>query len=400
MIKELTTQDYIKLENELGARTYSPLDLVIERAEGIWLWDVEGRKYLDCTSAYSSVNLGHCHPELLKVFVEQAGKVTQVSRALRNTKMPVLFEKLTKLTGINNVLPMNTGAEGVETAIKLARKWAYTVKGIEKDKAEIIVCENNFHGRTVTIISFSSHGAYKDPFGALTPGFKIIPYGDIKALEEAITPNTCAFLMEPIQGEGGINIPPEGFLKQAKELCEKNNVLFILDEIQTGFARTGKMFAHQHENIIPDILIVGKSLSGGFYPVSAVLADRSIMSVLKPGEHGSTFSGNPLGSAVAIKSLEVLERDNLAQNAKEMGDYLMEKLKTITNPHIKEVRGKGLFIAIELDEPARPYCEELLKLGILCKETHSTIIRIAPPLIITREQVDMIYDAFAKVFEK
>lgn len=398
MIKELTTQDYIKLENELGAQTYSPLDLVIERAEGVWLWDVEGRKYLDCTSAYSSVNLGHCHPELLKVFVEQAGKVTQVSRALRNTKMPVLFEKLTKLTGINNVLPMNTGAEGVETAIKLARKWGYAVKGIEKDKAEIIVCENNFHGRTVTIISFSSHGAYKDPFGALTPGFKIIPYGDIKALEEAITPNTCAFLMEPIQGEGGIIIPPEGFLKQAKELCKKNNVLFILDEIQTGFARTGKMFAHQHENIIPDVLIVGKSLSGGFYPVSAVLADRSIMSVLKPGEHGSTFSGNPLGSAVAIKALEVLERDNLAQNAKEMGEYLMGKLKTLTNPHIKEVRGKGLFMAVELDEPARPYCEELLKLGILCKETHSTIIRIAPPLIITREQVDMIYDAFAKVF--
>jgi len=398
MLKNLTAEDYIKLEDELGALTYSPLNLIIDRAEGVWLYDINGDKYLDCTSAFSSVNLGHCHPKLLEVFKKQAGKMTQVSRALRNTVLPLYFKKITEITGKDKVLPMNTGAEGVETAVKLARKWAYTVKGVEKDKAEIIVCKNNFHGRTTTLISFSSNPAYKDPFGPLTPGFKIIPFGDIEALKNAITSNTCAFLMEPIQGEGGVQVPPDGFLKQAENVCRENNVLLMLDEIQTGWGRTGKMFAHLHEDVNPDVLIVGKSLSGGFYPVSAVLADKEIMDVFKPGEHGSTFAGNPLGCAVAIKAMEVLEEENLAENAAELGSYLMDKLKTLNNPHVKEVRGKGLFIAVELDEPGRPYCDKLLKKGIICKETQSNIIRLAPPLIITKEQVDFIFDCFAEVF--
>ncbi len=400
MLKNMCSEDYIKLEDEIGAQTYSPLNLIIERAEGIWLYDINGNKYLDCTSAFSSVNQGHCHPGLLEVFIKQAGEMTQISRALRNTQLPLFFKEITAITGKEKVLPMNTGAEGVETAIKLARKWAYTVKGIEKDKAEIIVCERNFHGRTTTVISFSSNEAYKDNFGPLTPGFKIIPFGDIKALENAITPNTCAFLTEPIQGEGGVQVPPEGFLKQAENLCRENNVLLMLDEIQTGWGRTGKMFAHQYENVDPDVLIVGKSLSGGFYPVSAVLADSKIMDLFKPGEHGSTFAGNPLGCAVARKAMEVLQEENLAENAATQGDYLMEKLKTVNNPHIKEVRGKGLFIAIELDEPARPYCDKLLEKGVICKETQKNIIRIAPPLIITREQVDFLFTNLQDVFNR
>ncbi len=398
--KNMTSSDYIKLEDELGALTYKPLNLVIERAEGVWLYDIEGNKYLDCTSAFSSVNLGHCHPELLEVFKNQAEKVTQVSRAFRNTQLPRLFDDLVKLTGKNNILPMNTGAEAVETAVKLARKWGYTVKGIELDKAEIIVCENNFHGRTTTVVSFSSNQSYKKYFGPLTPGFKIIPFGDIKALEEAITPNTCAFLTEPLQGEGGIRIAPEGYLRQAKKLCEENNILLMADEIQSGFGRTGKVFACEHDNVDPDVLIVGKSLSGGFYPVSAVLADKSIMGVFQPGEHGSTFAGNPLGCAVARKAIEVLQRDKLTEKSAEMGKYFIEKLKTIKSSRIKEIRGKGLFIGIELNEEARPHCEELLKQGILCKETQTNTIRMTPPLIITEEQVDFICDCLKKVLEK
>lgn len=399
MLKNLTTEDFINYEDGCGALTYSPLNLIIEKADGVWLYDIEGNKFLDCTSAFSSVNLGHCHPKLLEVFTKQAGEMTQVSRALRNTQLPMFFKEITELTGKDKILPMNTGAEAVETAVKLARKWAYTVKGIEKDNAEIIVCKNNFHGRTTTVISFSSNPAYKDNFGPLTPGFKIIPLGDTEALRNAITPNTCAFLFEPIQGEGGVQVPPEGFLKEAENICRENNILLMLDEIQTGWGRTGKLFAHQHENVNPDVLIVGKSLSGGFYPVSAVLADRGIMDVFKPGEHGSTFAGNPLGCAVARKAMEVLQEENLVQNAAEMGDYLMGRLKTLDNPHIKEVRGKGLFIAIELDEPARPYCDRLLEKGVICKETQSCIMRIAPPLVITREQVDFLFDCLERVFQ-
>ncbi len=400
VLKNLTAQEYINLEDEFGAQTYSPLDLIIERAEGVWLYDIEGNKYLDCISAFSSVNLGHCHPKLLEVFKKQAAEMTQVSRALRNTQLPLFFKEITAITGKEKILPMNTGAEGVETAVKLARKWAYTVKGIEKDRAEIIVCEKNFHGRTTTVISFSSNQAYKENFGPLTPGFKIIPFGDTDALKNAITPDTCAFLAEPIQGEGGVQVPPEGFLKQAENLCRQNNVLLILDEIQTGWGRTGKMFAYQHEDVNPDILIVGKSLSGGFYPVSAVLADREIMDVFKPGDHGSTFGGNPLGCAVSIKAMQVLLEENLVQNASEQGSYLIEKLKTLKNPHIKEVRGKGLFIAIELDEPARPYCDRLLEKGVICKETQNSVIRLAPALVITGEQIDFLFDSLKSIFEE
>ncbi|OGI04845.1 MAG: ornithine--oxo-acid transaminase [Candidatus Melainabacteria bacterium GWF2_37_15] len=394
----LTVEDYIKLEDTLGATTYKPLDLVIERAEGVWVYDIEGNKYLDCLSAYSSVNQGHCHPEIVEALKKQADKLTQVSRAFRNVELPLFFKELIEFAGINCVLPMNTGAEAVETAIKLARKWAYTVKGIENGKAEIIVCENNFHGRTTTVISFSSEPAYKDNFTPLTPGFKIIPYGDIEALKNAITPNTCAFLVEPIQGEGGVVIPPEGYIKEAQKICKQNNVLLMLDEIQTGLGRTGKQFAFQHEDAVPDVLIIGKSLSGGVYPVSAVLADKSIMGVFKPGEHGSTFAGNPLACAVARAAMKVLLEENLAENSAKMGAYLLEKLQNIKNLHIKQVRGRGLFIGIVLDEPARPYCEKLQQLGILCKETRSTVIRISPPLIITKDQVDFIYERMAQVF--
>jgi len=398
MMNALTVEDYIKLEDTLGATTYKPLDLVIERAEGVWVYDIEGNKYLDCLSAYSSVNQGHCHPEIVEALKKQADKLTQVSRAFRNVELPLFFKELIEFAGINCVLPMNTGAEAVETAIKLARKWAYTVKGIENGKAEIIVCENNFHGRTTTVISFSSEPAYKDNFTPLTPGFKIIPYGDIEALKNAITPNTCAFLVEPIQGEGGVVIPPEGYIKEAQKICKQNNVLLMLDEIQTGLGRTGKQFAFQHEDAVPDVLIIGKSLSGGVYPVSAVLADKSIMGVFKPGEHGSTFAGNPLACAVARAAMKVLLEENLAENSAKMGAYLLEKLQNIKNLHIKQVRGRGLFIGIVLDEPARPYCEKLQQLGILCKETRSTVIRISPPLIITKDQVDFIYERMAQVF--
>lgn len=399
MLEKLTAQDYITLEDTLGALTYKPLDLIIERGEGVWVYDIDGNKYLDCLSGYSSLNLGHCHPELVETMREQAGQLAQISRAFRNSQLPLFFKEITEFTGINNVLPMNTGAEAVETAIKLARKWAYTIKGVESEKAEIIVCKNNFHGRTTTVVSFSSEPTYKDYFRPLTPGFKIIPYGDADALKEAITPNTCAFLVEPIQGEGGVAIPPEGYLKAVQAICKENKVLFMLDEIQTGFGRTGKLFAFEHEDAVPDVLIVGKSLSGGMYPVSAVLADRAIMGVFKPGEHGSTYAGNPLACAVARKAMELIKKEKLAERSAEFGEYLMQKLKTIKNPHIKEVRGKGLFIGIVLDEPAREYCEKLQECGILCKETRKNIIRLSPPLTITKEQVDHIYECLEKVFK-
>jgi len=401
IIAETTrTQEYVDLEDQYGAHNYHPLDVVIERAEGVWVYDVEGNRYLDCLAAYSAVNQGHCHPRILKTLTEQAHRVTLTSRAFRNEQLPLLYKELHDLTGFDRALPMNSGAEAVETAIKTARKWGYKVKGIAEGKAEIIVCANNFHGRTVTIISFSSDEQYRDGFGPFTPGFKIIPFGDAKALQEAITPNTCAFLVEPIQGEAGIIIPPQGFLREAAEICRENRVLLMADEIQSGLGRTGKLFAYMHEGITPDVLIVGKALAGGFYPVSAVLASKEIMGVFQPGDHGSTFGGNPLGCAVARTALRVLIEEKMVQRSAELGTYFLDRLKTLRSPVLREVRGKGLWIGIELNRPARPYCEALKSEGVLCKETHDHVIRIAPPLVIQREEVDWAFDRIRAVIER
>ena len=400
VMERTRTDEFVEMENQYGAHNYHPLDVVIERAEGCWVYDVEGKKYLDCLAAYSAVNQGHCHPVIMKAAVAQLGKVTLTSRAFRNEQLPLLYKQLHDMTGFDMTLPMNSGAEAVETAVKTARKWGYKVKGIPEGKAEIIVCSNNFHGRTVTIVSFSSDEQYRDGFGPFTPGFKIIPYGDIEALRAAITPNTCAFLVEPIQGEAGIVIPPKGFLKQASEICKKNNVLLMCDEIQSGLGRTGKLFAFMHEGIRPDVLIVGKALAGGFYPVSAVLASKEVLGVFPPGDHGSTFGGNPLGCAVARAALKVLVEEKLVERSAENGAYFLEKLKAIKSPDIKEVRGVGLWIGIELKNKARPYCEALKELGILCKETHDHVIRIAPPLTITREEIDWAAARVRQVIEK
>lgn len=394
------TQDLVDLENEFGAHNYHPLDVVLERAEGVWVYDVEGRRYLDCLAAYSAVNQGHCHPKILRTLHEQAAKVTLTSRAFRNEQLPLFCKELHELTGYDMVLPMNSGAEAVESAVKAARKWGYAVKGIPQDQAEIIVCSGNFHGRTVTVVSFSSNENYREGFGPFTPGFKIVPYGDIEALRAAITPNTCAFLVEPIQGEAGIIIPPEGYMRQAAEICAQNRVLLMADEIQSGLGRTGKLFACMHDGVTPDVLIVGKALAGGFYPVSAVLASRAILGVFKPGDHGSTFGGNPLGCAVARTALRVLVEENLVERAAELGGYFLARLQAIPSHAIKEVRGKGMWIGIELHGMARPYCEALKEVGILCKETHDRVIRIAPPLVITREEIDWAVDRIAKVLQK
>ena len=393
------TQELVDLENEFGAHNYHPLDVVLERAEGIWVYDVEGRRYMDCLAAYSAVNQGHCHPKILKTLIEQAGKITLSSRAFRNDQLPLLCKELHELTGFEMVLPMNSGAEAVETALKAARKWGYKVKGIPEDKAEIIVCAGNFHGRTVTVVSLSSNEQYRDGFGPFTPGFKIIPYGDIEALRKAMTPNTCAFLVEPIQGEAGIVIPPAGYLHEAAEICSKQNALLMLDEIQSGLGRTGKLFAYMHEGITPDVLMIGKALAGGFYPVSAVLASKEILGVFRPGDHGSTFGGSPLGCAVARTALRVLIDEKMVERSAELGAYFLSQLQAIRSTAIKEVRGKGMWIGIELNSLARPYCEALKEEGILCKETHDRVIRIAPPLIITREEIDWAMEGIAKVLE-
>ena len=398
--ERMQTQDFVELENAYGAHNYHPLDVVIERAEGVWVYDVDGKRYLDCLAAYSAVNQGHCHPEILKTLTDQAHKVTLTSRAFRNDQLPLLYKELHDLTGFDMTLPMNTGAEAVETAVKAARKWGYTVKGIPEGKAEIIVCANNFHGRTVTIVSFSTDEQYRFGFGPFTPGFKVIPFGDVRALREAITPNTCAFLVEPIQGEAGIVIPPAGFLKHAAEICRENRVLLMADEIQSGLGRTGKLFAYMHEGVRPDVLILGKALGGGFYPVSAVLASKEILGVFKPGDHGSTFGGNPLGCAVARTALRVLVREKMVERSAELGAYFLDKLHTLRSPDLREVRGRGLWIGIELNSPARPYCEALKREGVLCKETHDRVIRIAPPLVITREEVDWAFERIRKVIEK
>ena len=399
LMESTHTQELIELENRFGAHNYHPLDVVIVRADGVWVYDVEGKRYLDCLASYSAVNQGHCHPKILETLIEQAHKVTLTSRAFRNDQLPLLCRDLHELTGFDRALPMNSGAEAVETAVKAARKWGYKVKGIPDGKAEIIVCANNFHGRTVTIVSFSSDEQYRDGFGPFTPGFKIIPYGDTRALREAITPNTCAFLVEPIQGEAGIIIPPRGYLKEAAAICRENHVLLVCDEIQSGLGRTGELFAYMHEGITPDVLIVGKALSGGFYPVSAVLASQEVMGVFHPGDHGSTFGGNPLACAVARTALRVLVEEGMVRNSSFLGRYFLDRLLTIHSPHVKEIRGKGLWIGIELDVAARPYCEALKEEGLLCKETHDCVIRIAPPLTIVGEEIDWAFDRIRKVIE-
>ncbi|BAJ63836.1 MULTISPECIES: ornithine--oxo-acid transaminase [Anaerolinea] len=387
----MKSEYFIELEEKHGAHNYHPLDVVIERAQGVWVYDVEGNQYLDCLSAYSALNQGHVHPKILQAMIEQASRVTLTSRAFRNDQLPLLYKELSELTGYDMSLPMNSGAEAVETAVKLARKWAYEVKKVPKYEAEIIVASGNFHGRTTTIISFSTEPAYKEPFGPFTPGFVVVPYGDADALEKAITPNTAAVLLEPIQGEAGVIIPPAGYLKKVAEICQRNQVLFIADEIQTGLGRTGKLFASHHENVRPDMVVIGKALSGGFYPVSAVLADEPLMGLFQPGEHGSTFGGNPLAAAIARAAIRVLQEENLIENAAVQGEYFIEQLAEIPSKHIKEVRGKGLLIGVELKPEAggaRRFCEALKEQGILAKETHMHVIRFAPPLIIDRATID------------
>jgi ornithine--oxo-acid transaminase len=387
----MKTAEYIEIEEKHGAHNYHPLDVVIERGEGVWVYDVEGKRYLDCLSAYSALNQGHVHPRILSAFVEQAQKLTLTSRAFRNNQLPLLYRELAEMTGYEMALPMNSGAEAVETALKLARKWAYQVKGVPRHRAEIITFENNFQGRTITIISFSTEPKYRGEFGPFTPGFVTVAYGDPQAVERAITPYTAAISVEPIQGEAGVIVPPEGFLRELRRVADRHRVLLIADEIQTGLGRTGKLFACDHEGVRPDMMVIGKALSGGFYPVSAVLADRWLMGLFEPGEHGSTFGGNPLAAAVARAALRVLEEENLAENAARVGEYFIEQLAEIPSPHVKEVRGKGLLIGVELKPEAggaRRFCEALQQRGILAKETHQHVIRFAPPLIIDQPTID------------
>lgn len=394
-----TTKEIIEITEKLGAHNYHPLPIVISEAEGVWVKDPEGKEYMDMLSAYSALNQGHRHPKIIQALKNQADRVTLTSRAFHNDQLGPWYEKVCKITGKNMVLPMNTGAEAVESAIKVARRWAYDVKGVEENKAEIIGCNGNFHGRTMIPVSLSSEKEYQRGFGPLIPGIKLIPYGDIEALKNAITPNTAAFIFEPIQGEAGIIVPPEGFLKEAAKLCKEHNVLFMADEIQTGLGRTGKMFACEWENIEPDVYILGKALGGGVMPISAVVANDDILGVLNPGSHGSTFGGNPLACAVSIASLEVIEEEKLVERSLELGQYFKEELLKISSPIIKEVRGRGLFIGVELHEPARKYCEQLKEKGLLCKETHEYVIRFAPPLIITKEQIDWALERIKEVLE-
>nr|MBN1229204.1 ornithine--oxo-acid transaminase [Anaerolineae bacterium] len=389
--KTYSSQEFIELEESLGAHNYHPLDVVCTGGEGVWLYDVEGNKYLDCLSAYSAVNHGHAHPEIVATLVEQAQRLPLTSRAFRNDQLPLFYKDILDLLGYEKALPMNTGAEAVETALKIARKWAYTVKGVPEDQADIIVAEGNFHGRTITIISFSSESQYKEHFGPHTPGFPMVPYGNIDALQEAITPNTAAIMVEPIQGEAGVVVPPEGYLREIREICDSNNILFIADEIQTGLGRTGKLLACDHEGVRPDILVLGKALGGGIFPVSAVLASKSVMDVIKPGDHGSTFGGNPLGAAVARAALRVLVEEKLVENAEKMGRYFHDHLEEINSPHVDYIRGKGLLIGVVLKEEAggaRRFTEALMTRGILAKETHENVIRFAPPLVIDKQTLD------------
>ncbi len=398
----LRTQDYVALEDRYNAHNYQPLDVVITQAEGVWVWDVEGRKYLDCLSAYSAINQGHCHPCIVRAMVGQAQRLALTSRAFRNDQLPLLAKELCELTGYEMMLPMNSGAEAVETAIKAARKWGYTVKGGSDDRAEIIVCTGNFHGRTITIITFSPEEEYRDGFGPFTPGFKLIPYGDVDALERAITPRTVAFLFEPVQGEGGVVVPPEGYIRRVRGICTRHNVLMIADEIQTGLGRTGKLLACEHEGVRPDVVTLGKALSGGMYPVSAVLSSRGVLGVFGPGDHGSTFGGSPLACAVAREALKVIVDEHLCERAAELGDYLLARLREIQSPHVALCRGKGLLVGIVLKPEAggaRRFCEALKERGVLTKDTHGTVIRLAPPLVITKEELDWMLERIAEVLE-
>jgi len=386
-----STADYLAEADKYSAHNYHPLPVVLDRGEGAWVWDVDGNKYLDCLSAYSAVNQGHRHPAIVEAAKAQLDRLTLTSRAFHNDQMGPFLRELCELTKYEKALPMNTGAEAVETAIKAVRRWGYRVKGIPDDKAEIIVCENNFHGRTTTVISFSSEEAYRAGFGPLTPGFVIIPYGDVEALKRAITPNTAGFMVEPIQGEGGVIVPPEGYLREAYDVCKSNRVLFIADEIQTGLGRTGRMLASDWEGVRPDVVTIGKALSGGFYPVSAMLSDSEVMGMFAPGDHGSTFGGNPLGAAIASAALKVLVDERLLERAEEMGNWFMDELRAIDSPHVELVRGKGLLIGVVVKDesgPARPFCEELQRRGILAKETHEQVIRFAPPLVVEKETLE------------
>lgn len=391
----------IALEDDFGAKNYLPLDVVITRGEGVWVWDVEGKRYLDCLAAYSAMNQGHCHPRIVATLRRQAERLTLTSRAFRNDQLGPFYEEVVRLTGFPRVLPMNTGAEAVETAIKMARKWAYTVKGVEKDKAEILAFSNNFHGRTTTIVGFSTEEQYRRGFGPFTPGFRCLPFGDIDAVRAALHPNVAAVLIEPIQGEAGIIIPPDGYLRGLETACREHGVLLIVDEIQSGLGRTGRLFAYEHEGIHPDVVIVGKALGGGCYPVSAVLAHDETMQVFGPGDHGSTFGGNPLGCAVAREALRVLTDERLVENSATQGARLLDQLRQITSPNLHDVRGRGLWVALELHASAggaRRYCEALQAHGLLCKETHEHVIRIAPPLVITAEEVDWAVEVIRQVF--
>jgi ornithine--oxo-acid transaminase len=398
----MDTQTYLQLEETYGASNYKPLDVVLTRGQGIWVWDVEGRKYMDCLSAYSAVNQGHCHPRILKALVDQAGRLTLVSRAFRNDQLGPFYQELCELTNSHKVLPMNSGAEAVETVIKAVRKWGYTHKGVPEGRAEVIVCANNFHGRTITVIGFSTEEQYQTGFGPFTPGFKIIPFGDAKALEEAITPYTVAFLVEPIQGEAGVIVPPAGYLREVRRICSARKVILVLDEIQTGLGRTGKLLAEEHEGIEADVTLIGKALSGGFYPVSAVLSNTAVLGVFMPGDHGSTFGGNPLACAVAREALKILVDEGLIDNARVMGERFQAGLKAIKSPWVKEVRGRGLLIGVELNPEAggaRRFCEALMAQGLLCKETHHHVIRLSPPLVIRPEDVDWALEKIETVLD-
>jgi ornithine--oxo-acid transaminase len=397
-----TTNELISLEDQYGAHNYHPLDVVLTRGEGVWVWDVEGKKYLDFLASYSAVNQGHCHPAIVKALVDQSSKLALTSRAFRNDQLGAFYKELVHLTGFERVLPMNTGAEAVETAIKAARKWAYKVKGVEENKAEILVFNNNFHGRTTTIVGFSSDAQYRDGFGPFPAGFHLLPYGDLAAATDAIVdnPNLAGVLIEPIQGEGGVIVPPEGYLRELRRLTTESNSLLILDEIQSGLGRTGKMFAYEHEEVRPDIVAIGKALSGGLYPVSAILADDDVMQVFQPGDHGSTYGGNPVAAAVARAALRALVDEGMIENSAHLGEYALDRLLSLESPHVKEIRGKGLWIGIELHPEAggaRPFCEELGRQGLLCKETHDHVIRLAPPLVITREELDWALERVERV---
>lgn len=382
--------NYISTEERLGAHNYKPLDIVLTRGEGVWVYDVDGRRYMDGLAGYSALNQGHCHPRIVRAVLSQAQRLTLTSRAFRNDQLPRLYEKLHEIAGFDMALMMNSGAEAVETALKAARKWGYVKKGIAPDRAEIVVCANNFHGRTITIVSFSTEAQYREGFGPFTPGFRIVPFGDAAALRDAITPNTCAFLVEPIQGEAGIILPPDGYLREAERLCREGNVLFIVDEIQSGLGRAGRLFAYMYEDVRPDAVIIGKALAGGFYPVSAVLASSGVLGVFAPGDHGSTFGGNPLACAIACAALDVLVDERLAERSERLGALALERLRAIARntPLVTQVRGRGLWIGIELDRPARPYCEALMREGLLCKETHDRVIRFAPPLVIDQAELE------------